>query len=423
MIISIILNIPDVIGAANGIWNLLLPFIAGLAIAYLLNPLMMFIENRIFAKLIKPTVKKRGKKLRTLSLVVTVLLTVAVFVGIIFSIIKLAENILTIFKVFPSYIKGLEDFVVKTFSTNPELQEFWGDPIKRLEENYGKIWEMINPSLNGFVQNISAGVWALIDALKNVIIGFIISIYFLFSKELFIGQSKKIMFAIFKNNTCQKIFSMYRKCNKIFMDSIIAKALDALIVGLLYFAGCSILQIQYAFLISVIMTLFNLIPYIGALLGAIPCALLLALSENPVQALWFIIFSLVLQNIDGNIINPKIMGGRTGLPSVWVLVSIIIGGGLFQIVGMLLAVPVCAVLYMIIKTMVENKLERKGLPVDTEMYSGSVEHMTADYVYTEEEKAVDEIRHNEELEEQQAEKQSFFQKLKNKITSKRKDNK
>ena len=140
------------------------------------------------------------------------------------------------------------------------------------------------------------------------------------------------------------------------------------------------MNLPFAPLIAVIMFVFNLIPFIGPFIGAIPCCLLLLLSENPINALWFIIFVVILQTIDGNIIAPWILGDQTGLPAVWILIAIIIGGGFFGILGMLLGVPVCAVVYMLIKEFIENRLKKRKLPKQTSSYVGNVDYITPDYV-------------------------------------------
>lgn len=385
------LRLPKLVAAMEFTGAVIMPLFAGIAIAYLLNPLMMFIENNIFANWQKKADTRKKKRLiRGVSLFITIIITITVFTAFILVVVpQLVQNISSVFDKLPVYFEDIRKFVIKNFSDEPFLQQFLVDPLKKLELSYGEAWNILNPMLSGFMNNIASGVWKVIEALKNVIIGFVISIYLLFSKEMFIGQVKKTMFAFFKNSTCQKSFNIYHKCNKIFLGSVIARIIDSFIVGVICFIGCVILGFPYALLISVIMFVFNLIPFFGGMIGAIPCTLLLLLSDKPIQALWFVIFITILLNVDGNVINPRITGGQTGLPTIWVMLSIIIGAGFFGFTGMILSVPVFAVLYMLVKVSIENRLEKKKLPQSTLKYQGNVEHMVEDYEYTQAEKIAD----------------------------------
>ena len=219
--------------------------------------------------------------------------------------------------------------------------------------------------------------------MKNVLLGLIISIYLLARKEMFIGQTKKLIFAFLKVERAQRFLAVCREASKKFLGSIIGKIIEAFIVAILCFIGCTVLQLPYSLLIAAIMFVFNLIPYVGPFIGAIPCTLLLLLSEHPIQALWFIIFVVVLQTIDGNIIAPWILGDSTGLPAVWILIAILIGGGLFGMLGMLLGVPVFAVLYMLVKDFIEGRLRKRKLPQKTSEYARDVSYITPDYVCNE----------------------------------------
>lgn len=360
------------------------PLIIGVFCAYLLNPLMMKIENGIFGKWAgSGSAKVRGRA-RAFSLTVTMLLVLAALILMIVLVIpQLVTNIVAIFNNMDSYIATVRGFIAKIAGDYPQLAEFLGNPLDDFSKFIKGIWDQYSGELLGFAGNVANGVWAVIDTLKNVFIGLILSIYLLAKKEMFVGQTKKLVFAFIKADKAQRFLGVCREASKKFLGSIVGKIVEAFVVAMLVFIGCTIMQMPYSPLIAVIMFVFNLIPFIGPFIGCIPCCLLLLLSANPLNALWFAIFDVILQTIDGNIIAPWILGDSTGLPAVWILISIIIGGGLFGMMGMLLGVPVCAVIYMLFKDFVENKLRKRRLPQHTDRYVGNVDYITADYVFNE----------------------------------------
>ena len=197
--------------------------------------------------------------------------------------------------------------------------------------------------INIMMSNLTSGVINVFSGLFDLLIGLIISIYVLFSKEKFGKQSKKIVYAVFKPSHANMILHLTLKSNEIFGGFIIGKLIDSAIIGVLCFIGLSILNMPYALLVSVIVGVTNVIPFFGPYIGAIPSAVLIMLAD-PRKGLYFILFILVLQQIDGNIIGPKILGDSTGLSAFWVVFSILLGGGLFGFVGMILGVPTFAVI-------------------------------------------------------------------------------
>lgn len=370
------------------------PLIIGVFCAYLLNPLMMKIENGMFGKWAGSGSAKARGRARAFSLTITMLLVLAALILMIVLVIpQLVTNIVAIFNNMDSYIATAHGFISKIAGDYPQIAEFLGNPLDDFNEFIKGIWNEYSGELLGFAGNVANGVWAVIDTLKNVFIGLILSIYLLAKKEMFVGQTKKLVFAFVKADKAQRFLGVCREASKKFLGSIVGKIIEALVVAMFVFIGCTIMQMPYAPLIAVIMFVFNLIPFIGPFIGCIPCCLLLLLSANPLNALWFVIFDVILQTIDGNIIAPWILGDSTGLPAVWILISIIIGGGLFGMMGMLLGVPVCAVIYMLFKDFIENKLRRRKLPQHTDQYVGNVDYITSDYVYEEPE--------NEQTEEPQ----------------------
>lgn len=382
--IMIIFNFDTVMSKLSVLGAVATPIIIGIFCAYLLNPLMTRIETGPFRKLsVSPDKKKRGKA-RALSLTLTMLVVLVILGLVVIMVIpQLIENLIVIFSNMESYINTIKDWINKIFDDNQTLVEFLGNPLDDFSKFVSDIWKQYSAELMSFAGNVAATVWAIIDTMKNVLIGLIISIYLLARKEMFIGQTKKLIFAFLKVNRAQRFLNVCREASKKFLGSIVGKIIEAFIVAMICFIGCTILGLPYSLLISAIMFVFNLIPFVGPIIGAIPCTLLLLLSDEPIKALWFVIFILILQTVDGNIIAPWILGDSTGLPAVWILISILIGGGLFGILGMFLGVPVCAVVYMLFKDFIENRLKKRNLPKKTAEYAGDVSYITPEFSYTE----------------------------------------
>ena len=205
--------------------------------------------------------------------------------------------------------------------------------------------------------NLFGGVMRFTSGLLDVVVGIIIAIYLLLSKEIFYAQVKKLLFAFFPRRVAQATLNLTHDSNTIFCGFISGKILDSAIIGLLCYIGCLIFKFPSALLVSVIIGVTNVIPFFGPFIGAIPATLLI-LIQNPIKALWFVLFVLVLQQLDGNIIGPKILGNTTGLSSFWVLFAILLFGGLWGFVGMIVGVPLFAVIYDVIKKLVIHGLQR-----------------------------------------------------------------
>lgn len=386
--VMIIFNFDAVASKLSIIGTVATPVVIGIFCAYLLNPLMTKFERGLFKKLYYSSEQKKKSLARALSLTCTMLsVLIALTLVIIMVIPQLTANIISIFNNMDSYIATIREYLNKLSEDYPDIAEFLGNPLDDFSKFISDIWKKYSGELLGFAGNVASGVWAVIDTMKNVIIGLIISIYLLAKKEMFIGQTKKLLFAFFKPERTQRFLGVCREASKKFLGSIIGKIIEALIVAVIVFIGCSIMSMPYSLLIAVIMFVFNLIPFIGPFIGCVPCVLLLLLSDSPIMALWFVIFIIILQNVDGNIIAPWILGDSTGLPAVWILIAILIGGGLFGILGMFLGVPVCAVVYMLFKDYVEGRLKKRELSPHTDDYVGNVDHITPGYKYKEEEKA------------------------------------
>lgn len=394
------------------------PVICGIIIAYILNPLMMYLEKRLFGKLKKdvPTeespvlknlhddkeegklAKKLGKYVNTaekkarrrktaariLSILLTYIILFALITGICIAVIpSVATSLVDLADKLPDYLKQAEDFLNDFFKDNPQISQFLFEEFTDISNALKKFAEDLKPMAGDILGNVGNGIWnlvlSIITGLKNVLLGLVIAIYLLYSKERLLAQSKKILFAFLKNNRCERLFSGLNKCNNIFKKYIISNLLDAMIVFVFMVIGMFAMGMPYQMLISAICAVTNLIPFFGPFIGAIPSGILILLVD-PSKVIWFALFVLILQQCDGNIIKPFLFGETMGLPAIWVLVSIIIGGGLFQIPGMLLGAPVFAVIYLLFAEFVSVKLKKKNLPGDTESYFKGAEEFAAEHI-------------------------------------------
>jgi predicted PurR-regulated permease PerM len=222
--------------------------------------------------------------------------------------------------------------------------------------------------MQSIVLQVTTGVIQIGKFLLNIIIGFIVSVYVLFDKEKFCAQSKKVIYALANPKVANEIVLVARKSHEIFIGFIVGKIIDSVIIGLLTYVLMSMVGLPYALLVSVIVGVTNVIPFFGPFIGAIPSAILLFL-DNPINGLYFLILVVIIQQIDGNIIGPKILGNSTGLSSFWVIVAILVSGGLFGVVGMLLGVPVFAVLFYLFTRLISYILRKKEFPVESSAYT------------------------------------------------------
>lgn len=223
------------------------------------------------------------------------------------------------------------------------------------------------PQIGFYMGQISQGVLVTIRTLVNMAIGVIVCVYFLNSKELFRAQIRKLILAVCSREKSDRIFEFAYYSNRTFGGFINGKLIDSLIIGILCFILMTIFRLPYAVLVSAIVGVTNIIPFFGPFIGAVPSVIIICF-ESPVQAVYFLILILALQQFDGNILGPKILGGTTGLASFWVLFAILLGGGLFGFVGMILGVPVFAVIYYYAGRYIKTRLKRKHLPTETSEY-------------------------------------------------------
>ena len=266
------------------------------------------------------------------------------------------------------YINNLTNWALGLIKDNPDLEA----AVNQLINQYSvKILDYVNtnllPHINGLIKTLSLSVLGIFKALWNFVIGFILSIYVLGSKEKFAGQAKKIAYALFDRKAGNEIISNFRFIHSTFIGFIGGKIVDSIIIGIICFVCTSIIGTPYAILVSVIIGVTNIIPFFGPWIGGIPSALLV-LMVDPVQALYFAILILVIQQFDGNILGPKILGDSTGLSGFWVIFAITIFSGLFGVLGMVVGVPIFAVIYAGVKSVVDRLLRKKDLPTEIQPY-------------------------------------------------------
>lgn len=351
--------------AISNVIKIIAPIIYGFIFAFLMTPVLNFIEKKIIKVLFvkwKIDIIKKKKMIRAISLILTIAFVIAVFYGFFYMVIpRVKDSIINIISQFDTYITNFEKWLDKFFSTNPNVAKNFDDFMdKYAPEISAFLQENVLGKIEVVVKSVSLNVLGVVKVLWNLIIGFIISIYVLASKETFAGQSKKIVYAVFQKKNANNIVEAGRFINKTFMGFISGKIIDSAIIGCLCFIGTTIIGTPHALLVSVIVGVTNIIPFFGPFLGAIPCILLILIIE-PIQALYFILFILFLQQLDGNVIGPKILGDSTGLSGFWVIFAITLFGGLYGVGGMIIGVPFCAIVYAGVRMLVHNRLEKKSL--------------------------------------------------------------
>lgn len=356
--------------------QVLLPIVMGFITAYLLTPVLNYVEYHfllpICSKIKVKESKKRTSVIRGLGILITVFLFFAVIYIIVAMLLsEIVPSIANIVSNFDIYINNITKWINSILEDNPEL----GSYVIRLIDKYsGELETWLNDTVltttSELIKTVSLSVIGVLSVLWDFIIGVIIAIYVLAGKEKFTGQAKKIAYAIFEQNTANSVIRNFRFTHKTFIGFVSGKILDSIIIGLICFVGTTILNTPYAVLVSVIIGVTNVIPFFGPFLGAIPCSILIFVVDpmHPLNCLYFVIFILLLQQFDGNILGPKILGESTGITGFWVIFSITVFGGLFGVLGMIVGVPIFAVIYASIKSLVNSSLQKKSMPSETELY-------------------------------------------------------
>lgn len=357
------------------ITDILMPVVVGMAIAYLLTPVLNFIESKLLYPLCNKLRIKQSKKknsiIRGLGILITAFLFVALIYVLLYMLIsQIVPSVQNIVSNFDAYTSNFTKWLNQTMNDNPEVQAY----LVRTFDKYSNELESwitdILPNTGQLIKTVSLSILGVVGVLWDFVIGFIISIYVLASKEKFAAQAKKVSYALFEKDTANTVIRNFRFTHKTFIGFLGGKIVDSIIIGILCFIGTSILKTPYAALVSVIVGVTNIIPFFGPFLGAVPSALLIFVVDplHPLNCLYFVIFIIVLQQVDGNIIGPKILGSSTGLAGFWVIFAITLFGGLFGVFGMIIGVPIFAVIYAGIRSGLNILLSKKEMPTELEKY-------------------------------------------------------
>lgn len=341
-------NFAAVTGAVGWFFGVIAPFVYAIGLAYLLNMPMRFFERVLFGKF---------KRKRLFSLLLTYIMFLLIIVLLVWLVVpQVVQSVLLLVRNLPGYLENLGDLVAwlsTTFDIEPEHLDFivvsYADIMTSLAE-WGR---NILPELLNITVSVGSGIVGVFTAL-------IASVYMLASKEKMLRQCKRLLYAVAPKKRADSIIEVCGLSNGVFSGFISGKLLDSAIIGVMCYVFMLITQMPFAVLISIVIGVTNIVPFFGPFIGAIPSAMILLLID-PWTALWFVVFIILLQQFDGNFLGPKILGNSVGLPAFWVLVSLIVGGGLFGFMGMLLGVPTMGVIYTLASRFLNRRLQNKGI--------------------------------------------------------------
>lgn len=357
------------------LFSVLTPVLYGLGMAYLLAPIVNFLERAIL-RLRDKLERKRGKAIRIHKgwlRAASIFLTWAVVLVLVYLLLsmlvpQLVDSITTLVNNLESYYTTIYNWVTGLLSDNPELKDlfnrYYNETIQWLTT---KVLPGLQTAVTNFTGSLVTGVWSVVIFTKNFLIGIIVSVYLLAAKEKSAARCCKLLYGVLPEEQAKFAMRGFRRMDHIFSGFVRGKLLDSLIIGILCFIGCSILKLPYTPLVSVVVGVTNVIPFFGPFLGAIPCALLILLV-SPLKCLYFVIFIFLLQQLDGNVIGPKILGDSTGISSLWVIVAILVGGGFGGVLGMFLGVPIFACLQVLVRWLLNTRLEKRHMPLQAWEY-------------------------------------------------------
>ncbi len=350
----IVNNLATFLGYITSFLKVLAPLIIGAVLAFIINLFLRFYEKKVFASAVK-----KNDKWEKVKRPVCVVISYLTFFLILFIIVRfisprLEESIKTLTSSIPSYVNSISEFFYSLTLEHKITEELWNKVI----ENFGLIITNASQFLNTALPKIFNVTKTVTSSVFDIFIGFVFSVYILLSKEKLVRILRKILLAHTKEDFAQSVIDIFRRTNKIFRSFVGGQLSEAAILAVLCYIGMSIFKMPYAPLISVIIGISSIVPVIGAIIGTIPCALLILL-ENPMMAIWFVIFIVVLQQFEGNVIYPRVVGSAIGISGFWVLLAVTLGGGIFGIFGILLGVPLMAVVYSVYGGYVNKKVEEK----------------------------------------------------------------
>jgi len=384
----ILYKMSDIIAGFKVLMGILSPFLLGGVMALILSPLCCSLDDRLipyFRRHMKN--QTRAEHLgRGLSVAAAIIFTIAIIYALLMMVMpELIKSIRTLYYNIPKMEKDLQTMLDGLFKDNPEQQSQIDHFFNSAGSNMQNwLRDNVLPNIDTLVTNLTHSVRSALTFILNLFVGFVVAAYLLMSRKLFASQAKKLAYCLWSIKTANSVIELNRESKRIFNDFFTGKLLDSLIIGIICFVGCSFLKMPYIVLISVIVGVTNIIPFFGPFIGAIPSAILV-LTVSPRDCLIFLIFVLCLQQFDGNILGPKILGDSIGISGFWVLFSLLFFGGFFGFAGMIFGVPVFTIVYNLISKAVRASLNRKHLPPDSLDYK--------DDTLLHEEKVEDEIAH------------------------------
>lgn len=421
LVFTMLANLDKISAGIGQFFSAIIPIFYGFIIAYLLAPVVRFFEERAFAKLFvkydppeiaakkrKPAKKRdpddpdadtkiyerrqkpealseeekryehlthfvKNKPRRILSITVTFLIFLGVIVGIIVAVApQLIATLRTLINNIPEYMTNLTEWAQEMFTNYPDI----GAKVTEMINDAGStllnfLSTSILPQMNGYLEFLTNGIMSLVGFVLNLIFGMVVAIYCLYSKELFAAQAKKAVYCVLSVKHANKLISSVRRLHRSFGNFITGTIIDSFVVGCMTFIVTTIAGVPFALLVSIIMGLTNIIPYFGPFIGIVPC-LFLIFMEKPVMCIVFTIIVLIIQNLNGNVLSPKILGESTGLTSFWVIFAILAGQGIFGFWGLIIGIPLFAVIYSAVKGLIADRLEAKGLPPGSDEYTDIV---------------------------------------------------
>ncbi|MDE6671030.1 MAG: AI-2E family transporter [Ruminococcus sp.] len=363
---AFIINFTGIGGIIHTVLDVTSPVIWGLIIAYLLNPVMKWIEKRV--KRFTEKTKKRPKLTRAVSVTITMIVFIAMLIALCSIIVpQVTDSLMGIIDNIGTYFNNLEKWINGILAKYPKILSLANSQIENVETTLMNTINQVMPKIGDLMKVITDGTLTFIMAIKDFLIGVIVSVYFLIDKEHFQAGMKKIIYAFFPQKASSGVLRICSQVNASISGFISGKIIDSIIIGCLCFICMTIMKLDFTILIAVIVGITNIIPFFGPFIGAVPSAVLLLVS-SPKQVIPFLILIFVIQQLDGNIIGPKILGQSIGISAFWVLFSILVGGGLFGFAGMILGVPIFAVLHSLINQFVNYRLEIKSLSTDINDY-------------------------------------------------------
>lgn len=356
----LLLNIKNVTGTFKNIFSILSPFILAFAMAFVLNIPMIFFENKVLKFLDKQKEPFFKNLKRPLSILLTFITVIGLIIALsLFVIPEIVSSASTLLETVPEYMKSFENIFNNFMSSTELLHNVYNSLIGTWQEILKVLSNLLTTSLSGILNTTVS----ITSGFINFILSLVLTIYMLASKETLIRHAKKVLYAFTKKNIANKIIEIGNLANITFTKFITGQCIEAFILGFLCFIGMTIFSMPYALLISILIGVTALIPVFGAFIGAIP-SIFLILIIDPIKALWFIVFIICLQQFEGNVIYPKVVGNSVGLSAIWVMFAMLVGGSTLGLVGMLLGIPTFSVLYSLATDYTNKKLKDKNIKIN-----------------------------------------------------------